>query len=150
MVLVLIGFYLHSMNTKRTAGAPVAKVENRGIAKVIDGDTIELNGVRHRLFGIDAPDQNGSAGEYYAQSAVALQTAAQYEWICEDTGTRSRDRIVSVCRFALDGVDVSEWMVLAGYAVDWPSFSGGRYAQAQLKAQAEKIGIWQTYETSWR
>lgn len=33
-------------------------------------------------------------------------------------------------------------MVGAGWARDWPRYSGGRYADAEAQARAESIGIW--------
>ena len=29
-----------------------------GVAKVVDGDTIKINGIKIRLFGVDAPEKN--------------------------------------------------------------------------------------------
>jgi len=160
MVLVLIAFYMSSLAAKDKVAAPPPVIEVRGIVIPVDGDTVdltssnfdtrELETSRHRIWGIDAPDVNGSAGEYFTQSKAALAVAAQYEWICEDTGDRSRERIVSKCRFASNDEDIGYWIVRAGYAVDWPDFSGGAYAEAERLAKIDRVGIWQTYDRSWR
>ncbi|WP_051228159.1 thermonuclease family protein [Pleomorphomonas oryzae] len=59
---------------------------------------------------------------------------------CSPTG-RSYERVVAVCRRA-DGADVNRWLVANGYAVNWPRYSKGRYADEQEKAQAARLGIW--------
>ena len=48
--------------------------------------------------------------------------------------------MVAVCTAA--GVDVAEWMVRRGYALDWPKYSDGYYAKAQDRARAAKLGMW--------
>lgn len=150
--LALVGFYIASALKPKVSPAVVIEPTNeyRGIAVPVNGDTVDLNGIRHRIWGIDAPDPGGDAGEYAGQSKAALETASQYQWICTDTGDRSRGRYVSKCRFALNDEDVGSWMVTAGYAVDWPAFSGGAYRNEQARAQNQGLGIWQTYTESWR
>lgn len=120
-----------------------------GRASVIDGDTIEINGVRIRFEGIDAPESRqvceDAAGKAYRcgqASAKALDAflAKSRPTTCTATG-KSYDRIVGYCVRA-DGADVNTWLVRNGHAIDWPKYSGGRYVSAQAEAQASHAGIW--------
>lgn len=131
------------------AASPVAAAEISGRATAIDGDTIEVHGVRIRFDGIDAPESNqicsNGAGKRYRcgqVSATALDVFLERSRpvTCQPKG-KSYDRIVAVCRRA-DGVEVNGWMVANGFAVDWPKYSKGRYAAQQKRAKAAKLGIW--------
>jgi len=150
LLLALIAFYVASLRSPNSANPIQAPAKISGMVTPIDGDTVWLNGKKKRIWGIDAPDPQGTAGEYYQQSTEALTQAASYQWTCEDTGEVSRDRDVSKCVFTNGAGDIGEWMVRAGYAVDWPEFSGGAYANAQRQAQHDQVGIWQTHDKSWR
>lgn len=120
-----------------------------GRASVIDGDTIDIQGVRIRFDGIDAPESRQrcltSSGEAYRcgkTSAEALDAflAESRPVSCERTG-RDRNRIVAICTRA-DGTDVNRWLVRNGHAIDWPKYSKGRYAAEQREAETSKAGIW--------
>ncbi|WP_179298025.1 thermonuclease family protein [Mesorhizobium carmichaelinearum] len=47
--------------------------------------------------------------------------------------------MVAVC--TAGGVDIGEWMVRKGYAVDWPKYSAGFYARAETEARTAKRGL---------
>lgn len=127
----------------------VKAAEIIGRASVIDGDTIDVQGVRIRFDGIDAPESYqrcaDKAGRSYRcgkASADALDAflAESRPIICRKTG-RDRKRIVALCNRA-DGADVNRWLVANGYAIDWPKYSRGRYAAEQSRAQKAKAGMW--------
>lgn len=118
-----------------------------GRASVIDGDTIEIHGVRIRLFAIDAPE-----------GAQRCKDAAGADWRCGRAATfalsdrigtatvtcdpRDRDRygrVVAVCWAR--GVDLNEWLVREGWAVAYRSFSRV-YVRAEASGRAEGRGIW--------
>jgi len=42
-----------------------------------------------------------------------------------------------------DKQDIGLFMVKNGYALDWPSYSKGFYAEVQMSAKQDKRGIWQ-------
>jgi endonuclease YncB( thermonuclease family) len=124
-------------------GATVA-----GHARVVDGDSLELNGARIRLHGIDAPEARQEcrdrAGHPYAcgrASARALATAIAGRTVtCRAVEHDRYDRDVAIC--SVDGSDLAETMVRAGHALDYPQHSRGRYAAAQREARAARRGIW--------
>ena len=42
-------------------------------------------------------------------------------------------------------------MVSAGYALDWPRYSGGAYAAEQQQAREKKLGMWRgTFTEPWQ
>ncbi|TIW88682.1 MAG: thermonuclease family protein, partial [Mesorhizobium sp.] len=49
-------------------------------------------------------------------------------------------RMVAVCTAA--GIDIGEWMVRKGFAVDWPKYSAGFYSKAETEARTAKRGLW--------
>jgi succinoglycan biosynthesis protein ExoI len=59
---------------------------------------------------------------------------------CRQAGRPSYDLLVARC---VDpwGRDVAEIMVGAGWALDWPEFSKGRYGPAQDRAAAPRAGM---------
>lgn len=121
-----------------------------GRASVIDGDTLEINGERIRLHGVDAPEswqrcEDGDGATYRCgrEAAVALDRflSASRPARCEFVERDRYSRVVGVC-FRADGTEVNRWLVANGYAVDWARYSKGVYAAEQDKAQAAGAGIW--------
>jgi len=99
---------------------------------VIDGDTLQHNGERVRLWGIDAPEMTTQAG---AESKRALATIIGGRDL--HCAARYRDRygrVVAMCYIkgaarADIGNDVACAMVRLGAAKDWPRYSKGYYRQ---------------------
>ncbi len=96
---------------------------------VIDGDTIVINKITIRLFGIDAPELD----QPYGQKAkwALLKLCKGHVVRAEFDGNLSHDRSVALC-YLPDGRDLSAEMVKCGMALDWPKYSGGRYRQFEL------------------
>ncbi len=100
-----------------------------GKAYVVDGDTIKIGQLQIRLFGIDAPELDHPYGK---KSKWALHRLCKGQQIrAEITDTDNHGRTVARC-FLNDGRDLSEEMVSLGLAIDWPKFSGGRYAKFEV------------------
>ena len=96
-----------------------------GPADIIDGDTIDVQGVRVRLWGIDAPEAGTVAGD---AATAFLRDLMDGETVsCRDTGGRSYRRIVAQC--FIGDLDIADALVDAGHARDWPKYSSGYYAR---------------------
>ncbi|MBB3385998.1 MULTISPECIES: thermonuclease family protein [unclassified Rhizobium] len=133
--------------------SPVIAADLVGRASVIDGDTIEIQGARIRLQGIDAPESwqicvDQADRKYQCGRAAALALDA---WLarsrptrCTPSGHDRYRRTVATC-FRADGAEVNRWLVQSGYAVDWPKYSHGLYQEAQYEAMAAERGIWNGY-----
>jgi endonuclease YncB( thermonuclease family) len=119
-----------------------------GQASVIDGDTLEIHGARIRLCGIDAPEADqlcrtkGSepyrCGQTVANDLDAFTSRRPVE--CVEVDRDQYKRAVAVCTVA--GVDLAEWLVKNGLALDWPQYSKGAYAAALDEAKRADRGMW--------
>lgn len=119
-----------------------------GRASVVDGDTLEVHGVRVRLWGIDAPEVTqlcrDNANRAYRCGAKAANELdaflASHLVTCTSVGHDRYGRSVAIC--SVGGVDLGDWLVSNGLALDWPKFSRGRYGQSQRDAQNAGRGMW--------
>jgi endonuclease YncB( thermonuclease family) len=97
-----------------------------GQASIIDGDTLEIHGTRIRLWGIDAPESNqlcrdDESLQYRCGAKAANELdafIARRPVDCSPVNMDRYGRTVAVC--SIDGVDVAEWPVRNGLALDWP------------------------------
>ena len=108
----------------------------RGRCYVIDGDTIEINNIRIRLAGIDAPELDHPWGRKSKSALIQLcmgQTVtARFKPVL------SYDRRVAEC-FLPDGRDLAAELVRIGLALDWPTFSGGKYRHLEPEDARRKL-----------
>src|ERR1700687_1522097 len=119
-----------------------------GQASVIDGDTLEIHGTRIRLWGIDAPEssqlcRNDESLQYRCGAKAANELdafIARRPVDCSPVGLDQYRRTVAVC--SIDGVDLGEWLVGKGVALDWPKYSKGKYDKAQREAEHAGRGMW--------
>ena len=125
--------------------APAAEMS--GPVRVIDGDTLEMDGVRIRLWGIDAPEmqqtcdgKDGSTYECGRDSAAVMRELTRGRTVaCDPRGHDQYGRIVAVCR--TEAGDVSAAIVRRGWAVDWPRYSHARYHGEEQAARDQHLGI---------
>lgn len=106
--------------------------------RVIDGDTIDVDGTRYRLAGIDAPEMKQPCG-LGPKAAEWLAGYLKGKTITCNRIGKSYNRVVAAC-FS-DGADLQGVIVRSGWAFDSPRYSGGKYAAAEAEAKAEGLGI---------
>ncbi|MBK6468112.1 MAG: thermonuclease family protein [Rhodobacter sp.] len=99
----------------------------QGRSWVIDGDTIDIEGTRIRLAGIDAPELEDPYGKQARSALIRLCHGAEMRAVAE--GEQTHVRLVATC-YLPDGRDLSAEMVKAGLAIDWPKFSSGKVGEA--------------------
>lgn len=128
--------------------APAAAAEPiSGHPTVIDGDTIELQGRRIDLYGIDAPEAaqacETAVGAPYrcgqAAAAALRQRIGPHAVACEPQGPAAKERVTALC--SIGGVDLSAWMVGHGHALALRQAAEG-YIPQERKAWATRRGIW--------
>jgi len=116
-----------------------------GTARVIDGDTLDLQGTRIRLLGIDAPESGQACrdaqGAPYpcgerARAALAEMIAGRPVSCTIEREDRYR-RGLAVCTAA--GIDLNAEMVRRGAAV---AYIDRRYLAYEQEARAARRGIW--------
>lgn len=107
-----------------------------GPAYVTDGDTIKINRIQVRLFGVDAPEINHPYGK---KAKWALHKLCKGHLIrAEITDEDDHGRTVARC-YLPDGSDLSAEMVKQGLAIDWPKFSGGKYKDLEPPGIRKKL-----------
>src|SRR6195256_4357027 len=118
-----------------------------GVAKVREGDTVQIGNTRVRLGGIDAPSVDqlclNSKGERWTCGVAArdelIKRADNKVWTCHGRQTDRRGRTVARCE--VDGEDIQKWMVTNGWALAFVRIS--RDYEADEKAAREaKAGMW--------
>ncbi|WP_150524011.1 thermonuclease family protein [Roseibium sediminis] len=108
------------------------------VSRVIDGDTLQINELRVRLCGIDAPeDHNPGAAEaleYLEQLARGKEARCVVVGGGTPCDTRSpvisSKRVVAQC--FVGELDLAADLVAKGHACDWPKFSGYHYADKTM------------------
>lgn len=117
-----------------------------GTARVQDGDSLLVEGIRVRLFGIDAPEldqtctseeQRWSCGQAAAAKLADLVTGKKV--MCTSMGKDQYDRVLGRC--SVGAVDINRTMVALGYAVAYRRYSSD-YILAEDAARAAKLGLW--------
>ena len=134
---------------------------NTNNIKVIDGDTINLNGVKIRFSGIDAPEtkyrgqnQNcilagsvincGLISKQYLSNLIGKQ---KVNCKIEKKPDQFR-RKLGEC--FINKKSLSRLMVKNGYAFDYPKYSQNKFAKEQEYAKKNKIGLWNMqFEYPW-
>ena len=116
-------------------------------ARVLTADTLEINGVRMQLFGIDAPEMNQSCANAKGRSYRCGQEAANWlkGWItgynldCQIMGHAANGNYVGVC--SLGDYDLGAALVNAGWAVANREESE-IYVPYEDEARTKRNGLW--------
>jgi endonuclease YncB( thermonuclease family) len=111
------------------------------------GDTLDLDGERIRLWGIDAVEgdqvcqRNGRPWRCGDDATAALEALVDgHEITCTERDIDRYGRTVATCSVA--GQDIGSAMVRQGWALDYNRYSGGAYAAEQLEAEQAQRGLW--------
>ena len=116
--------------------------EPRGWARVIDGDSLEVEGVEIRLRGIDAPEAEqtcmraGRSWDCGREAARRLAARVRGQQVsCIGVEEDQHGRLLARCM--IGKTDLNHWLVEQGWAVAF-----GNYLGAEHRARAGKRGIW--------
>jgi micrococcal nuclease len=123
---IVVGMVLALLVLTGTAEAAERLV---GVPRIIDGDTVAVNGITVRLNGIDAEEMgepHGAAARAALQAAVGIGSPIS----CVLDGSRTHGREVGVCRNAR-GDDIAAVVIAQGLALDCAHYSRGRYRRLE-------------------
>jgi endonuclease YncB( thermonuclease family) len=131
--------------TARAGSSPGPLV---GFARVVDGDTIAVDGTSVRLEGIDAPEAGQTCKRKWlgswpcgAAATDALQRLLQGKTVsCEPRGLDKYGRTLATC--FVGGRDVNAGLVREGFAWAFVKYSSS-YVKEEAEARARGLGIWQ-------
>jgi endonuclease YncB( thermonuclease family) len=123
--------------------------------KVIDGDTININGEKIRFFGIDAPEidqeciKNGKTIKCGVMAKKALEAVISRNVpICEKKGLDKYKRIIAEC--FVNNYSLSKYLVLNGYAFAYKKYSK-KFIYSEKRAKILKKGLWSMkFEYPWK
>ncbi len=138
-----------------TAGQ-AALAEIAGMPKIIDGDTIEVQGQAIRLYGIDAPElgQACTIKERTYDCGMVARTAlldltAGVAVTCQVLAAEPSAGEARLGRCFAQGYDLSEGMAYTGWALAQRQVSE-RYLVYEERAQAAGRGLWRgRFVTPW-
>ncbi len=111
--------------------------------RVIDADTVDIDGVRWRLHGIDAPEspQNcrawGRTWDCGTAATEALMSRAA-GMSCAGSETDRYGRSIGVC--SSGGEDLNAWLVANGWALAYRQFADD-YVDEEEEARSQRRGI---------
>ena len=142
-----------------------------GLAWIVDGDTLEINGITIRLHGIDAPEKSqrckNTKGKLYRcgeTSTEALKKITKGERVtCSINGRDRYGRLVGTCYIEREVqerrdrnppkrnvVELNSWLVKEGYALAYRRYST-KYVKQEIEAKTKGRGIWkEEFTEPWR
>jgi endonuclease YncB( thermonuclease family) len=123
--------------------------------RVIDGDTMDVDGQRVRLWGVDAPEgkqsctRDGMAWLCGQEAGKALRELVSGQDVtCREVDRDRYKRSVAVC--SAGGTEINAWLAREGWALDYRQYSKGAYAEAEKEAREAKRGLWAgTFDKPW-
>lgn len=130
------------------------EVSITGNYKIVDGDSLVLNGREVRLLGIDAPEYSQNCtfenGKTYAcgkkSRAQLVQLLKNGKLICNGWEEDKYQRLLATC-YAGE-LELNATMVQQGWALSY-----GAYEGEEAKAKQQSLGVWQggfDKPSSWR
>ena len=141
LILISFIFLLNTFSHSTEINAAIGK------AKVIDGDTIVINGEKIRFGGIDTPERN-KIGHNFSKIKLKKKLGNNIITCLREPQLDPWGRTVAEC--FLNDESISSYMVKNGYACDYKKYSKKKYAKQQEYAKSKKLGIWAlNFEISW-
>lgn len=126
-----------------------------GAAAVVDGDGLEIEGRKIRLFGIDAPE----TGQHCERDGGLRWPCGQYATVeldrvaggrrlrCQVKAVDAYERPVAICYHGES--DIAAEQVRGGWAVAYRRYSE-RYVDLEDEARRARRGVWQgRFEKPW-
>lgn len=118
-----------------------------GDVRIIDGDTIDVGGIRVRLEGIDAPELG-----------QRCRTWRGRPWDCGDAARRSLDRLIDgrsvacqsvgidtygriLAQCSVNGLDLGAELVRLGFAWAFLKYTHA-YEVIEMESRARRVGVW--------
>lgn len=151
VLTVLIGMITGALCNRAQAAEAIS-----GTARVSDGDTIVIDGIRVRFDGIDAPEtdqpcleENGGSYHCGIEARQALEALiggrmVRCDDLGQDTSYRTSKRRIGHC-FVGDGaerIDINHRMVRDGWAVNFEPYGKGQYVADEENARTNRRGMW--------
>ena len=124
------------------------------ILKVVDGDTIILNGEKIRFSGIDTPElkqtcMNGDEKVFCGKTAkkLLIKKIGNQTPECVSEGKDSYKRTLAEC--FVNGESLSAFLVRSGYAFAYRKYSD-KFIRDEEFAKENKLGMWaMTFQYPW-
>ena len=132
--------------------------EIKGLAKIIDGDTVHINSKKIRLEGIDAPEMRQQCQKVFLEISAIVGFNLKKDYSCGviskekliDKINKSKINCVSSGRDRYkrylatcykDKINLNKWMVRNGLAVAYKRYSKD-YLGDEIYAKENKLGLW--------
>jgi endonuclease YncB( thermonuclease family) len=122
--------------------------------RVVDGDTIILNGEKIRFTGIDTPelkqtctqdDQEVKCG--MDAKMILIKKIGNYTPVCISEGKDVYKRTLAEC--FINGESLSKFLVRSGYAFAYRKYSK-KFIKDEEFAKTNKLGMWaMTFQYPW-
>ena len=122
--------------------------------KVVDGDTIVLNGEKIRFSGIDTPElkqtcieDNQEVGCGMSAKMLLVKKIGNNALECISEGKDVYKRTLAEC--FINGESLSSFLVRSGYAFAYRKYSK-KFIKDEDFARANKLGMWaMTFQYPW-
>jgi endonuclease YncB( thermonuclease family) len=145
--MLLVGFLLlapHRVSAENyTQTAPVPLRRDTSPLRVIDGDTIVIDGRHIRLWGIDAPELGQNCPDKWPAGQKAkgflIVLVLNRAVTCDDRGKDQYGRTLGVCH--ADGDEINQVMVRTGNAWAYAKYARA-YVLDEIAARQARAGLW--------
>jgi len=146
---LLAGLAFAALMVRNYLFPPELLTADPGDVRIIDGDSLRVDGRIVRLQGIDAPEyrqscRDGSGTEWPCgrEARAALERLAQTPGLTCVSHEQDRYRRAVVQCHNAAGIDLAKALLNDGWAVALPRYALPGYARAEERAREAGHGIW--------